>query len=291
MSTHFPFKTEILNHISRSREINASSLAYDSLSDGLELLQEASAKSASLKPLQDPEESDADFQERLDRFSAISSGYIDSYDKIFRETLDIMSQHDDLLESFKQALKSEKLESKHTFIGEVNEENYEKFFVRDFSDQVAKKYKTLTKKHEKLSQKEKYGKNQAYVQFRELIWNAQDVHGEDLFNINKFFTDQNSDDEDFVEEQVRESFKCPLTKQFFELPLTSKVCHHSFSKDAIVEVIRNNNGRAKCPIPACAHFIRIGDLFPDPELQEKTTRAIEREFRETQAQNATLDRL
>jgi hypothetical protein len=291
MTTHFPFNKSIMDHITRSKEINASSMAHESLTDGLELLQAAAKSTASLKPLQDPEESDTDFRARLDRFNDISNSYIDAYDAIFRETLDIINQHDGLLEAFEQALKSEKVEQQHTSYKEVNEGNYHKYFVKDFSNQVAKNYKKSLKKFEKLPQKKKYGNNQTYIQFREMIWDAQDVHGEDVLNINKLFTDYNSDDEDFVEEQIRESFKCPLTKQFFELPVTSKICHHSFSCNAIMEVIKSKNGRTKCPIPACAHEIRRRDLFADPELEERTKLARDRELRETQAENATLDRL
>lgn len=266
-------------------------MAHESLTDGLELLQAAAKSTASLKPLQDPEESDTEFRARLDRFSEVSNNYINEYDTIFRETLDIINQHDGLLESFEQALKSEKVEQQYTSYKEVNEENYKKYFVKNFPDQVSKNYKKALKKYEKLSQKKKYGNNQTYIQFREMIWDAQDVHGEEVLNINKLFTDYNSDDEDFVEEQIRESFKCPLTKQFFVSPVTSKVCHHSFSRDAIMEVIQSRNGKTKCPIPACAHEIRRMDLVADPELEERTKLARDREMRETLAENATLDRL
>ena len=58
----------------------------------------------------------------------------------------------------------------------------------------------------------------------------------------------NSDDEeetregdvesDLVVGQVDKSFKCPLTKVFYEDPVTSTACKHSYSKSAIIAHIR-----------------------------------------------------
>ena len=46
------------------------------------------------------------------------------------------------------------------------------------------------------------------------------------------------EEEGLVVEQVDKSLKCPITKAYFEEPVTSKVCKHSYSKAAIIAQIR-----------------------------------------------------
>ena len=43
---------------------------------------------------------------------------------------------------------------------------------------------------------------------------------------------------DLVVGQVDKSLKCPLTKVYFDDPVTSKVCRHSYSRDAILSHIK-----------------------------------------------------
>lgn len=43
---------------------------------------------------------------------------------------------------------------------------------------------------------------------------------------------------DLVVGQVDKSLKCPITKVYFEEPVTSQVCKHSYSKAAIIAHIR-----------------------------------------------------
>lgn len=46
------------------------------------------------------------------------------------------------------------------------------------------------------------------------------------------------EEEGLVVEQVDKSLKCPITRAYFEEPVTSKVCRHSYSKAAIIAQIR-----------------------------------------------------
>lgn len=58
------------------------------------------------------------------------------------------------------------------------------------------------------------------------------------------FEEEESEDEmmdsqgDLVMGQVDKSLKCPITKAFFEDPVTSKVCKHSYSRAAIIAHIK-----------------------------------------------------
>lgn len=47
-----------------------------------------------------------------------------------------------------------------------------------------------------------------------------------------------NDRQDVVVGQVDKSLKCPLTKVYFEEPVTSKVCKHSYSRAAIIAHIK-----------------------------------------------------
>jgi len=46
------------------------------------------------------------------------------------------------------------------------------------------------------------------------------------------------EDSEVVVGQVTKSFKCPLTKQFYEVPVTNKICSHSYSQLAIRDHIK-----------------------------------------------------
>lgn len=54
------------------------------------------------------------------------------------------------------------------------------------------------------------------------------------------------EDSEVVVGQITKSFKCPITRQFYEQPVTSKICHHSYSHDAIMEHIKR-----RCDVCAC----------------------------------------
>lgn len=47
------------------------------------------------------------------------------------------------------------------------------------------------------------------------------------------------EESDLVVGQVDKSLKCPLTKAYLEEPVYSKVCKHSYSREAIIAHIRN----------------------------------------------------
>ena len=49
---------------------------------------------------------------------------------------------------------------------------------------------------------------------------------------------QEGDNDDLVLGHIQRSLNCPLTKKFYEDPVTSKTCNHSYSKAAILEHIR-----------------------------------------------------
>lgn len=60
-------------------------------------------------------------------------------------------------------------------------------------------------------------------------------------------------------------------------PVTSKVCDHSYSREAIVQHIRNSRRQARCPV--CNSAIAMGDLQADEKLRKQVRRAVRREGR------------
>ena len=55
-------------------------------------------------------------------------------------------------------------------------------------------------------------------------------------------------DEDLIIEREIIDLKCPLSLQIMKDPYSNHKCKHTFEKSAIMEFIRSNGGRAKCPV-------------------------------------------
>ncbi len=78
--------------------------------------------------------------------------------------------------------------------------------------------------------------------------------------------------------------KCPLTMAFMEDPVRSKVCKHSFGRDAIYHYLRTSNTQnrnrngARCPVPGCINgSMTINELEEDPETKMRVRRHKKRE--------------
>lgn len=127
--------------------------------------------------------------------------------------------------------------------------------------------------YEYLSMHERYGLNNDYISFKRTLHDAQYQDGAPLPDASTWFgpdgrpvvgilRDRNNgdqkesqeEDEDLVIEREVLSFKCPLTQQTMKEPYSSKVCKHSFEKEAILTFIRENHGQCRCPeCPAVSH--------------------------------------
>lgn len=68
------------------------------------------------------------------------------------------------------------------------------------------------------------------------------------------------------------SHRCPLTMAILDHPVTSTVCRHSYSKDAIhnyIEQARSRREQAKCPRSGCAKNISMSVLQEDKDLAKR----------------------
>ncbi|EIN12623.1 hypothetical protein PUNSTDRAFT_60755, partial [Punctularia strigosozonata HHB-11173 SS5] len=126
--------------------------------------------------------------------------------------------------------------------------------------------------------RQKYGKHEEYVKYKEAVWEVD--HEEAMPPINDFLPAEegdDSDDEDLQMGGVTQDYKCPLTLTIMKDPLTSKLCHHSYSADAIREYLAR--GPKACPAAGCTVRITVGDLEPDPALAKRAKRFAERAAR------------
>lgn len=96
------------------------------------------------------------------------------------------------------------------------------------------------------------------VEFKEQVLNSQEE--EELCAVPGAEQDEESD---VVMGQVDKGLKCPLTMVFYNNPVTSKMCKHSYSQEAIVAHIKRRQV-VKCSL----HIIIYGGFqrwFPVTE--------------------------
>lgn len=289
----FPLTLELLSKIPESTDFRPSKPVISAINEIFDILKFAAIASESFRISSD-EFSDEKVKEHAKYMGEAIDTSIDDFDKLLRQTIDLQNGLNRISESLNQVIDDSR-RSASTITHTLNETNYEEKKETPIHNLVDHKYDVLKKKYDALEESKRYGPSRTYANFRQEIWNVNNK--DDIMpDINRLFSDF-AEDDDFIEERARESYKCPLTKRFYEDPVTSKVCNHSFSRMAIMEVIRNNSshrygaGRVKCPIPACSKNFGAQDLEPNANLAERALRDQEREIRETQAQNATIDRL
>ncbi|ANB14146.1 hypothetical protein AWJ20_5104 [Sugiyamaella lignohabitans] len=133
-----------------------------------------------------------------------------------------------------------------------------------------------------------------YKKFRTAIFDVSHDASEEMPSIQTFYDD--NDEDDLVEARAVISFKCPLTKQYFEDPVTSSVCNHSFSRVAIMEVLSEQTAATgaqtiKCPVSACQHFFGTHNLRPNPQLAQRANVRKQRELKESQRRDIAIEAL
>ncbi|KAI8322242.1 hypothetical protein GQ54DRAFT_239128, partial [Martensiomyces pterosporus] len=142
---------------------------------------------------------------------------------------------------------------------------------------IEKEYKTAwsrtTGKYNRLSDAEKFGRDAKYREFREQIWDVRH-EGEPMPSLSGDLGGSagESEGEDLVIAGARMTYKCPITATWLMDPVTSKICHHSFSREAILDYLRAHHGSCTCPVGGCAQTIRIQDIVPDKILERKLQR-------------------
>jgi hypothetical protein len=113
--------------------------------------------------------------------------------------------------------------------------------------------------YDALSAYQRYAVNNDYIAFKKIWHDALHQDGtRPLPDATNWFDkdgrpkmsvedDADEDDELVVEREIID-LKCPLSLQRFKEPYSNHQCKHTFEKDAIMQFIRDNGGRAKCPV-------------------------------------------
>lgn len=118
------------------------------------------------------------------------------------------------------------------------------------------------KDYSRVSEEEKYLKNENYEDFRQKIWEVKHPN-EPMPSLNQ------NDDDDIVVGHQKDSLTCPITTLPLENPVTSDLCKHSFSKEAILSLMRQNGNVVPCPIPGCEKQIMEHNLKENKRLERK----------------------
>ncbi|KAI9183636.1 E3 SUMO-protein ligase NSE2 [Blastocladiella emersonii ATCC 22665] len=77
------------------------------------------------------------------------------------------------------------------------------------------------------------------------------------------------DDEDLMVTEERVDYKDPLTMILIEHVVKSGECGHMFEDATIRQFIREQNGRAECPVTGCNKYVTAAALVRDPHTERK----------------------
>jgi SUMO ligase MMS21 Smc5/6 complex component len=97
--------------------------------------------------------------------------------------------------------------------------------------------------------------------------------------------DEESDDEELeIVNDGGVSLKCPITSQWFEEPIKSKSCNHTYSKAGLIGILGSGaRATCKCPWPGCPNQqLSLAQCEPDRQMEMKVKKQRRREERETQ---------
>ncbi|KAJ7095970.1 hypothetical protein B0H15DRAFT_946513 [Mycena belliarum] len=146
------------------------------------------------------------------------------------------------------------------------------------SDEYTRLVDAMNAEYKSKTTRQRYAKSDQYITFKEAIYEV-DHPGSAMPPITDYIPredgDESDDDDDVVMGGVTQEYKCPLMMTLLKDPLTSSVCKHSFSGDAIREMFANKRGPQKCPAAGCSKSFTLADCKPNPDLARKV-KAFER---------------
>lgn len=145
--------------------------------------------------------------------------------------------------------------------------------------------------HNKKTSRQKYARSEAYAAFKQSIYEVQHPN-EAMPPVVEFLPreegDHSDDDEDDIQVGgVLQDFNCPITLTPLVDPQTSSVCQHSFSAQAIRQMLGPNRfTKKRCPASGCNQMICLNDLKPNKELERKVKANQRRAQRREEDQDA-----
>ncbi|KAH9080421.1 hypothetical protein EDB83DRAFT_981269 [Lactarius deliciosus] len=145
--------------------------------------------------------------------------------------------------------------------------------------------------HNTKTSRQKYAKSEAYAAFRQSIYEVQHPN-EAMPPVVEFLPreegDHSDDDEDDIQVGgVLQDINCPITLIPLVDPQTSSICQHSFSAQAIRQMLGPNRfTKKKCPASGCNQMICLNDLETNKELERKVKAYQRRAQRREEDQDA-----
>ncbi|KAJ3788390.1 hypothetical protein GGU10DRAFT_115247 [Lentinula aff. detonsa] len=161
-------------------------------------------------------------------------------------------------------------------------------------DNIIEQYQGNVRKSKKSyaikTTRQKYAKNETYKNFKQSIYEIEHP-GVAMPPVTEFMPkepgDVSDDDDDLEMGAVTQDYKCPLTLRPLENPVTSEICGHSFSQDAIRGLFDGFRGAKKCPASGCTREFRLLDCKLNKELAKKLklhTRRLKRKDQEQEVE-------
>ncbi|KAK9466589.1 zinc-finger of the MIZ type in Nse subunit-domain-containing protein [Lipomyces arxii] len=148
----------------------------------------------------------------------------------------------------------------------------------------------------------KYDKNNFFLDYKRTVWDAKYGDTDEMPQVEQWFdatgkaksntmihdSQGGNEDDDLVVAQVKQSLKCPISLKLYVDPVTSEICHHSYSKDAIMAMFVHKMV-IDCPVGGCSRKLRKTDLVPDNYLAGRVQRYIDRQSDQNEEEFDELD--
>ncbi|EST06701.1 E3 SUMO-protein ligase Nse2 (Mms21) [Kalmanozyma brasiliensis GHG001] len=142
-------------------------------------------------------------------------------------------------------------------------------------DDPAKRYKedvqSALDAYTKQTSRKKYAKNTDYHNLKNIVWVAKEEGAmppvSDLIPAEPGDEDNNDSDDDIQTGGAVINFRCPLTANILEDPLSNSNCTHSYSRSAIEDYVARGNNR--CPAASCMAAVGPRTLKQDQALVKK----------------------
>eukprot|EP01135_Chromosphaera_perkinsii_P001718 Nk52_evm95s208 gene=Nk52_evmTU95s208 len=122
-------------------------------------------------------------------------------------------------------------------------------------------------------------KSARYIAYKKELWKAK--NGGNMSGFSRSAEggvagngDEEEEDGEIAMQGTVRSLKCPITQKTMENPVRCSKCNHSYSKEAILAMIRSSRGKTKCPHSACPQYVTTRDLKPDREAELLLRRAV-----------------
>ncbi|KAG8921914.1 hypothetical protein FRC00_008047 [Tulasnella sp. 408] len=180
----------------------------------------------------------------------------------------------------------QELQAYQAVLGRLRREAAQNDDITDIVDRYEKGMKEQLNTYRHQTARQKYGKVKDYIHFKEMIWevnHANEAMPPVRSQIEREEGDSDSDGSDIEVGGVTQNFTCSLSLKPYVDPMTSKICGHSFSREALTDYFKQQSKRAghlaKCPASGCNKNLSLADFAINKDLAKRTNAAERRRRR------------